>query len=336
MLAKIAGANLVLLIVATATVIDVQGGALARLGDVWLVIAAVVVALVINTTLVILAVRPLHVIESTVDRIWQGDFSARVPVSRLADRDAARMARTFNMLLDSIVADRERLRRLAAEVIGAADAERAAISRELHDSVAQEVAALVMQLSVIVRSAETAPRDQLQQAAEEVRKAATSSLEEIRMLAHTMHPRVLDDLGLVAALRRLARETLRIGSGDVEVIADDIDETNLPASVKSVLYRVAQEAVQNARRHARAHRIVITLETADDLVTLQVRDDGPGFDVEVALAAATGIGLVSMQERVAIVNGSLRITSAPGMGTLVTAAVPLHAEDRSLTDGAGG
>jgi signal transduction histidine kinase len=144
----------------------------------------------------------------------------------------------------------------------------------------------------------------------------------VRCLSHTMHPRVLDDLGLAAALEWLARQTRAEEPFDVHVAAED-GELGIPEHLASVLYRVAQEALRNAARHAEAHRVEVTLRRADGAATLEVVDDGRGFDLRRAEERRPGMGLFSMRERVGLVNGRLVVSSAPGRGTRVVATVPL-------------
>lgn len=331
---KLVGANVLLLIVAATTALVLRHRELSTRPVFTVVIVAYLAALLLNTGLVMLAVRPLRVLEKTVDTIWHGDLDARVPTSLLADRHVTRVARMFNILLDGLVADRVRTRRLATEIIDAGDRERAAISRELHDSAAQSLAALAMQLSVAAMSIDEAQPAVLRGRIEGARTLANSALEEIRMLAHTMHPRVLDDLGLIAALKRLARETTDHSAGyatscaDVAVVVDvvamDASDEAFSAPVKSVLYRVAQEAVQNARRHAAPKHIEIRLESSAESVTLEVADDGRGFDLAAKQREPTGIGLFTMRERVALVGGAFHVSSRPGGGTAVVASIPLH------------
>jgi signal transduction histidine kinase len=136
-----------------------------------------------------------------------------------------------------------------------------------------------------------------------------------------MHPRVLDDLGLPAALEWIARQTREQEAFDVDVIADD--GASIPAPLASVLYRIAQEALRNAARHAGAKHVEIFLRRAPGSATLEVRDDGRGFDVRRAEERRPGMGLFSMRERVGLVNGSLVVESTPGRGTRVVATVPL-------------
>ncbi|MGI8509921.1 MAG: sensor histidine kinase [Gemmatimonadaceae bacterium] len=329
---KLIGANVFLLIAATAAGIIVRGHEISTVPILVVVSAAFVTALLVNVALVSLAVRPIHLLEKTVDTIWRGDLEARVPTSLVADRHFARVARMFNIMLDGLVADRARTRRLAAELINAGDRERAAMSRELHDSTAQSLAALAMQLSIAAQITDNSPREVLKERLESARLLATTTLEEVRLLAHTMHPRVLDDLGLVAALRRLARETSAHAANHdktqdtlrVQVVAGESSDDRIPPAAASVLYRVAQEAVQNACRHATPSHIEIRVSIDVDSATLEVTDDGIGFDPDSAGLNQTGIGLFTMRERVALVDGELRLTSRQGFGTSVVASVPLH------------
>ncbi|HEU4642020.1 MAG TPA: sensor histidine kinase [Gemmatimonadaceae bacterium] len=318
LMVKIIGANVLIVLIASAIALgvhDLRGPG--RLMAV-IMIVALMVSLLVNLALVFIAFRPLLQLEETAGRVWRGDLDARVPHSIIADRDMARVGGTINVLLDGLVTDRARMRRLASQVIGAQDEERARIARELHDSTAQTLAALMLQLSAAVRDS----RDPaLAVRLAEIKAMAETVLEEVRTLSHTVHPRVLDDLGLAAALEWLARHTRE--SADITVTVDTLgDASLLPPAVASVLYRVAQEALGNVVRHAAASSVVVLLRVGAETATLEVADDGRGFDVEEAEARRPGMGLFSMQERVALVNGHLDVTSAPGDGTRVVASVP--------------
>lgn len=318
LMTKIIGANVLIVLIAVAISLamhDLHGpGRL--MADV--MIAALVFSLLVNMALVYVAFRPLLQLEETAGRVWRGDLDARVPRSIMADRDMARVGSTINVLLDGLVSDRARMRRLASQVIGAQDEERARIARELHDSTAQTLAALMLLLSAAVRDS----RDpELAVRLGEIKGMAETVLEEVRTLSHTVHPRVLDDLGLASALEWLSRRTRE--STELAVTVDAFgDPSHIPPSVASVLYRVAQEALSNAVRHAAASSVSVVLRVGDDSAILEVVDDGRGFDVEEAEARRPGMGLFSMQERVALVNGHLDVTSAPGAGTRVVASVP--------------
>ena len=222
-----------------------------------ILIASLFVTLVLNGALVWWALLPLRSLETAAARVSQGDLAARVPRSRFADRNIARIGETLNQLLDKVTADRRRVRALASQVISAGDQERAHIARELHDSTAQQLSALEMLVTASVREV---PPGALQERLGVMREIVTEALGEVRTLSHNVHPRVLDDLGLAAALEFLARRT-RESSGVRVRVASDLRRA-IPVPVASVLYRVAQEAVRNAVRHGRPHDLVIAL-TAD-------------------------------------------------------------------------
>jgi signal transduction histidine kinase len=281
---------------------------------------AIVFALALYVGLVLIALRPIRDLEAVAERVWQGDFGARVERSTVADQEVLRVGAMFNILLDGLVSDRARMRALAAEVIAVGDRERAVLARELHDSTAQHLAALLLQLSAAARDC-TDPA--LAARLSEMRDAAEEITEEVRLLSHTVHPRVLDDLGLVAALQKLARESSKGTGIDIDVATAGMTR-RVSTSGESVLYRVAQEAIRNATRHAAPRHVWLTLHADDTTARLEVHDDGRGFDLRAVDAQGTagGMGLLSMRERVALVDGSLEINTAPGSGTTVVATIP--------------
>jgi len=297
------------------------------------VVLAVIGGVIVFGALAAVALLPLRSIEAVASRVWRGDFGARVDASPVADRDMKRIGTTFNLLLDGLVTDRSRVQALATAVIDAGDRERASLARELHDSTAQQLAALVLQLSAAARDS-TDPA--LAQRLEMIREQAKATLEEVRLLSHTVHPRVLDDLGLTAALKKLGREVSEASKVEVDVLATD--ERNVPATTAAVLYRVAQAAVHNVVKHARARHVVLRLVVKPGEVggraILEVIDDGAGFDVAEAERRRPGMGLFTMRERVALAGGSFDIESAPGEGTRVIASVPIAGSLETTSKGA--
>jgi len=317
---KLAGANAFIVVVALGVVAlvheDVSTGPRSAL----LLIGALVGSAVVNLILVVVALRPLADLEATARRIWRGDLSARVAVAPLSGGDLARVGGAVNVLLDGLAADRARLRDLASRVIRAGDDERAHIARELHDSTAQSMAALLLELSVVMRE----PHDAATvQRLERIRRISADVLDEVRMLAHTVHPRVLDDLGLGAAFQHLARESEARASVRVEVVVED-SAAEIGREVSSVLYRVAQEALNNAVKHAHATTVLLRAAVREHVARLEVSDDGVGFRPDDAERRRPGMGLFTMRERMALVDGTLLVQSAPGRGTRVIASVPLH------------
>lgn len=320
---KLAGANMLIAVAALATTMALHGSAphdretLAVLG------LSLAGSLAVNLALVTVALRPLRILESTAARVRQGDLDARASASPLADRTVRRVGGAINLLLDELVADRARARRLAAEVIRAGDDERARLARELHDSTAQTLSAVVMQLATTIRNVQP---PELAARLETIRGAVVDALEEVRVLSHTVHPRVLDDLGLSAALRHLGREM----EGRAEVpIAVDAPPTasELPPASASVLYRVAQEAITNALRHGAPTAVAVRLRVDAGAATVEVTDDGEGFEAGDATRTGSGLGIFSMRERVALVDGVFDLVSLPGKGTRVRATVPVESTD---------
>lgn len=283
-------------------------------------LGSLLVVLVLNAALVAWALRPLGVLEAATRRVSAGDFSARVEMPWLADRNLVRIGDTLDELLDRVASERARVRSLAAQVVAAGDQERARIARELHDGTAQSLSALEMLVASTLGGSPPPPPELAERLAV-MREIATEALTEVRALSHTVHPRVLDDLGLKAALEWLARRT-RVGA-ELDVVVDGALPEPLPGAVCSVLYRVAQEAIHNAVKHGGARTVHVELSARDGAIELAVSDDGRGFDRREVDAKRGGMGLFVMEERVGLMDGRIEIASTPGTGTVVRATIPL-------------
>jgi signal transduction histidine kinase len=153
-----------------------------------------------------------------------------------------------------------------------------------------------------------------------MRLTAAGIVNELQVLAQSIHPRVLDDLGIEAALSWLGRTTRE--RGELEVQVETSGGSGLPTAAEWALYRAAQESLRNTERHASANRATIRLTRQDHVVRLEIADDGVGFDVADADARRPGMGLFSVRERLALVNGTLQVESEPGAGTRIIATVP--------------
>ena len=322
---KLLGANLLLLLAATALIFLARGGIVSRSQLFATIVLVLLGSLLLNFTLVHLALAPLKEVEATAARVWRGDLDARVAPSPLADDDMRRLGGTLNLLLDRLEGERSRIRDLATQVIQAGDRERARIARELHDSTAQTLAALALQTSSALQQARD---DGLREQLELIRDHAVDALEEIRALSHTVHPRVLDDLGLRPALDVLARRMR--DAHEIEITVQSVgDMGSLPPSRSSVLYTIAHEAVTNAVRHGAPRSIGIVVAVNSDAARLEVTDDGRGFEVGTTERYPTGSGLFAMAERAALIDGELEIDSTPGRGTRIVATVPITLATKS-------
>ena len=317
--AKLAGANLTIVIAALGAALYTHRGQPEDGQLLLLMASALALSLVVSVGLVLAALRPLRYLEQAAQHVSGGDLAARVPSSVLADRNIARIGRTFNHVLDDLIADRARARRLASEVIRAGDRQRALIGRELNESTAQVLAALAFETSALASgSCDPDVKERL----ETIRALTSEALEHVGMLAQTVHPRVLDDLGLVVAIKGLARRVRETSSVDVDVVAD-IGAARLPDAAATMLYRVTEEAVANAVRHGWAEHICIRLTATGTGVELVISDDGRGFDVKAA-RGEPGIGLFMMQERASLAGGTFSIESGPASGTMVRVLLPLR------------
>jgi two-component system NarL family sensor kinase len=224
---------------------------------------------------------------------------------------------------ESRVAD-AKLKVLAQRVVDSQEAERARLSRDLHDGISQWLVSIKLQIEAgVIRLAGT-PEQQRQARAsfEGTAEELNKVLGEVRRISHGLRPALLDDLGLAAALEHLAEEFSQ-HSGMPVAFAMHGKVERLPQVVGTVLFRIAQEALTNIERHAGARRISLTLGLRRQMLTLAIEDDGAGFDTEhVAVHPQRGIGLRNMMERLDAIGGTLRIDSSAA-GTKVCAIVDM-------------
>ena len=232
-----------------------------------------------------------------------------------------------NLRLYNEVKDKERLRGdLLSRLIHAHEEERFRIARELHDQVSQSLTGLTMSLTA-AEEAGTADADRVREAITSVRAVAEGTLEEVRKIIFDLRPTLLDDLGLIPAVRHYAKSLLEAQGMEVRFAASGFGQQRLPSAVETTVFRVAQEAITNVARHSRARVVAISVTLLEGIVRLQVGDDGLGFDAQILLASAgrRRLGIAGMEERVSLLGGRLEIGSAPGAGTVVTMHVPVPA-----------
>ncbi len=216
---------------------------------------------------------------------------------------------------------RGELRALADRLLVVQEEERRRISRELHDDINQRLAMLAVEVEVLEQRLSSSP-EQSGRALRAIHDRVVELSDDVRHLAYQFHPSVLDDLGLPVALQRLV-DDVAAHSGIKGIFTPRKVPEALPQEVATCLYRVAQEGLANVVKHAGAAQVEVELAGGEDSITLSVRDDGRGFDAERIRDSRTSLGLVSMHERVHMVNGTCEITSQPGHGTQVAVSVPL-------------
>ncbi len=245
---------------------------------------------------------------------------AERPVSGAGDRPTVA---TVTQQVAELEAYRLGARALATRILGAQEAERVRVSRELHDDTGQALTLLLVRLQLVENmSSESEVRRELA----ELRELVGATIDGVRRLAVQLGPSVLEDLGLCAALEWLA-DRVRAEARLVVDLRLDCESPHVSPEVAVAVFRVAQEALTNVVRHARATRVDIELGTLTGSLRLSVADDGTGFDLEDARGRPTAsVGLFGMAERVGLVGGSLEIDSCTGGGTRVRASIPLREE----------
>ena len=269
------------------------------------------------------AVSGMSVVIGTPDRPY-GVLAAHTIHRRVFTPDDVNFLQAVASLLAAAVARRraEDVRQhLLARAISAQEEERQRVARELHDETGQALSTILVGLRNL-QDAPTLP--EARRAADRLRQLTAQTIRDVSRLARGLRPSILDDLGLLPALRRHAEELSAARRLDVHITDDGIDR--LTPQVETTLYRIVQEALANVARHAQARSAAVSIERHNGSVRAIIRDDGQGFDVAAAMDAAArrqALGLMGMKERAALLSGAVSITSRPGAGTTVTVTLPI-------------
>jgi len=236
----------------------------------------------------------------------------------------AQGARHYNTLLAQSHRMQEQARRLARQVLMAQEEERKEISRDLHDEVAQILAGINVQLAGLRESA-VLNISSLRRKIAHTQRMVEKSVEVVHRYAQDLRPALLDDLGLLPALRSFIKNLPGRNGLDIHLTTFAAVET-VDGTLRTVLYRVTQEALTNVARHAHANVASVRIRRHGNAVRLTVHDDGRSFEADRALASRsnTRLGLVGMRERVEMVGGTFSIHSTPDTGTTVRAEIPLR------------
>ncbi|MEO8910653.1 MAG: histidine kinase [Gemmatimonadaceae bacterium] len=302
---KVLGANLVILGSAVAALFLPVSYPATRGQDLVIVFAALTAAALVNFLLVRLALEPVKNLEQIARRVSEGRIRERVPPSLVADPDLTHLATTMNEMLDNLAAGRDRMRKLGADVVYAQEKERAQVAHDLHDSVAQTLAAAGFQIAAAANQVGLSAGSVPLASARELLRTA---LEEIRTLSRSLHPRIADDLGLPAALESLADATRQRSLIDVKVISN-VAGAAIAGALSTTLYRIAQEALRIVERHADAGKATVSLLTRPDgLLQLEITEDGGGLDESLDKVRANPV-LCRMRERLSLAGGELHIDS---------------------------
>ena len=217
--------------------------------------------------------------------------------------------------------NQEDLRALAGQLLTAQEEDRRRISRDLHDDINQRLAMLAMDIRQMEKGPCTDPAHLLKEM-HRVSERLTAVSDDIRRMAYRFHPSILDDLGLVKALRRLVDDFSPQTGIKCSYVYNE-PASPLPAEVTICIFRVVQESLSNIARHAQASCVEVELICEDETVDLSIFDNGVGFDVKQSTMPNGHLGLLSMKERVRLAKGTLELTSTPRRGTRIRMIIPL-------------
>jgi signal transduction histidine kinase len=298
---------------------------------------------------------PVVALTNSAERIAAGDLDR--PIPRFADDEVGRLGHSLERMrvalrasLDTIARHNQELEdrveartrelqalyrelqereawreELLRKVISAQEDERKRLARELHDETSQTLSALAMKIETALAAW---PQPTSRELLAEARALTVRTLEELHRLIFDLRPSVLDDLGLLSAIRWYAERHLEPRGIAVRCEFSGI-ESRLAPELETALFRVAQEAITNIAKHSRAETVLIQCFERGDQVAIEIEDDGAGFSPDTLpppAARERGLGLLGMRERVELFGGTLEIDSAPGRGTRIAISVPLRQE----------
>jgi two-component system sensor histidine kinase UhpB len=310
---------------------------LALLGDIRLIFlfsfAGILITLFVNYMIIKSALKPLRELGRALEQVGIEQIKIPEELEKYEDQDIHSLVTTIDEMLDRLEKRTLQLKAISEHAIHVQEEERIRISRSLHDDTAQMISMLIINLERIGKMIPQDEPDIFRQVGE-THKVATLLLENLRKVIWDLRPSILDDLGLIPAIRWYAQSNLKESGVQVEVGSSN-ELMRLPSHLETMLFRILQEAVSNVLRHANASKVTINLRPEDEHVVLEVKDNGRGFDVKKTTGEALTrkqLGLLGIQERVSLVNGTLKVESTPGAGTTLQVYVPLYIEDAKGMD----
>jgi len=251
---------------------------------------------------------PLAKLDQAAARIAAGDLTQ--PLPSLGRDEIGRLGRSFEAMRLALAKDETR-RMVLRKVFSAQEEERKRIARELHDETCQTITALKIKLDAA--------------GLQDAQAMATRSLDELHRIIYDLRPSILDDLGLLPAIRWMAERSLAPRGIQVRCEFEE-PQLKLPFEVEIAVFRAVQEAINNVVRHAKAETVLIEVAVSLGVLEIVIEDDGIGFDVlEVGgpSPSGRGLGLLGLHERMELIGGSSKVTSSPAQGTRVSLRVPI-------------
>ena len=310
---------------------------LTLLGNVRLILlfstVGILITLLVNYWIIHTALRPFHELADAIEQVDRGQINIPESLKNYQDPDIQRLVTAIDLMLSRIAEYTSQLQALSERAINAQEEERVRIARSLHDDTAQSISMLIIHLERL-NSMIPVDRPDLTRYIIDSQGVATRLLENLRKIIWDLRPSILDDLGLVSAIRWFARNNLEKAGVKVEFWAEDQD-MRLPSPLETMLFRIAQEAISNILRHANASLVSIRLSRPDQQIHLEIRDNGYGFEVgksSNSLPDRRPLGLLGIQERASLMHGQVRIDSSKESGTCLQVLIPLPAGDWDLQE----
>jgi signal transduction histidine kinase len=298
-----------------------------------------VTTLIANLVVSRMAVRRLEGLAEALFQFGEGNLDLRLPdgdpdeigqlISSFNEMGQRIQTKTEQniALADELRRQSEQRGELLKRLIHVQEDERKRVARELHDELGQSLSALALQTQVakgLIPPEDKAARDQL----EETRKLISATTDQMYALILALRPSVLDDLGLVAAVRAHAERLFEKSEIEYSIKSNRLEQ-RLPPEVETTLYRIYQEALNNALRHSGANHVRITFSKRGQMFKGAVFDNGHGFNpesIQMDGTSSDGLGLLGMQERAAQCGGRIEVSSKPGEGTEIKIHIPLEAD----------
>jgi signal transduction histidine kinase len=257
------------------------------------------------------------------------ELSVEITQRKAAEAALRKSEHHYSQLLEKSERLQEELRRLSRQVLSAQEEERKEISRELHDVIAQTLTGINIRLAALKKEAAVNTTG-LDRNIARTQRLVEKSVNIVHRFARELRPAVLDDLGLIPALHSFMK-SFGARTGLLAQLTAFAAVEELNAAKRTVLFRVAQEALTNVARHAKASRVVVNVQQRNGAACMEIKDDGKSFEVERGFHAkrSNRLGLLGMRERVEMVGGTFSVESTPGQGTTVRVEVPFAQSQKS-------
>ncbi len=281
------------------------------------VITFIIMIILVHFLITLIIIKPLNSLLDSVQAVSQGNLSQRAEVK--AGDELSTLAKAFNTMTQQLAQAQQTRDNLMKNIIHSQEDERSRISRELHDETGQTLSTLMISLRLLE---ESTTFSELKHKTAEFSQLLQQSLEQVRLMAWKLTPTPLTDMGLKAALESYTNKYRNFVDWEINLEIDGMDNRRLPSEIELAVYRVIQEALTNIARHAHAETVDIFLNCHEHKLLVIIEDNGIGFDVEKQ-KLKNSLGLTSMQERISLVGGKLKVESTPGKGTTLYMRIPL-------------